>query len=71
MKSSLDRSIATEDGLGLDSHRRATNGDFPVRCEDGICITTNTIEGYFATLKRGINDVYHHCRETAFTPLLK
>jgi len=30
------------------------------RYEDGICITTNTIEGYFATLKRGINGVYHH-----------
>lgn len=31
-----------------------------VRYEDGVCITTNTIEGYFATLKRGINGVYHH-----------
>jgi transposase-like protein len=30
------------------------------RYEDGVCITTNTIEGYFATLKRGINGVYHH-----------
>src|SRR6266849_6600536 len=31
-----------------------------VRYEDGVCITTNAIEGYFATLKRGINGVYHH-----------
>jgi hypothetical protein len=31
-----------------------------VRHEDGICITTNSVEGYFATLKRGINGVYHH-----------
>ena len=31
-----------------------------VRYEDGLCITTNSIEGYFATLKRGINGVYHH-----------
>ncbi len=31
-----------------------------VRYEDGICISTNTIEGFFATLKRGINGVYHH-----------
>ena len=31
-----------------------------VRYDDGVCITTNTIEGYFATLKRGINGVYHH-----------
>ncbi len=31
-----------------------------VRYENGLCITTNTIEGYFATLKRGIRGVYHH-----------
>jgi transposase-like protein len=31
-----------------------------VRYEDDLCITTNAIEGYFATLKRGINGVYHH-----------
>ena len=31
-----------------------------VRRENGICITTNSVEGYFATLKRGINGVYHH-----------
>src|SRR5713226_2063280 len=31
-----------------------------VRYEEGITITTNTIEGYFANLKRGINGVYHH-----------
>jgi transposase-like protein len=31
-----------------------------VRYEEGVCITTNSIEGYFATLKRGINGVYHH-----------
>jgi len=31
-----------------------------VRYEDGVCITTNSIEGYFGNLKRGINGVYHH-----------
>lgn len=31
-----------------------------VRYEDGVCITTNTVEGYFANLKRGIKGVYHH-----------
>lgn len=31
-----------------------------VRHEDGVVVTTNTVEGYFATLKRGINGVYHH-----------
>ena len=31
-----------------------------VRYEEGVTVTTNTVEGYFATLKRGINGVYHH-----------
>ncbi len=31
-----------------------------VRYENGVCISTNTVEGYFALLKRGINGVYHH-----------
>jgi transposase-like protein len=31
-----------------------------VRYENGVCTTTNTVEGYFATLKRGIDGVYHH-----------
>jgi transposase-like protein len=30
------------------------------RYEDGICISTNSVEGYFANLKRGLNGVYHH-----------
>lgn len=30
------------------------------RYEEGVCVTTNTVEGYFAILKRGINGVYHH-----------
>jgi transposase-like protein len=30
------------------------------RVQDGELVTTNTVEGYFATLKRGINGVYHH-----------
>jgi len=31
-----------------------------VRFDEGVCVTTNTVEGYFANLKRGINGVYHH-----------
>lgn len=31
-----------------------------VRWDDGVCITTNTIEGYFGNLKRGVNGTYHH-----------
>ncbi len=30
------------------------------RYENGICITTNSVEGFFSLLKRGINGTYHH-----------
>ena len=30
------------------------------RYEGGICVSTNTVEGYFANLKRGLTGVYHH-----------
>jgi transposase-like protein len=36
-----------------------TEGEY-VRYENGVCISTNTVEGYFSLLKRGINGVYHH-----------
>ncbi|HEY6215509.1 MAG TPA: IS1595 family transposase [Pyrinomonadaceae bacterium] len=36
------------------------SADEYVRYEEGFCVTTNTVEGYFAILKRGINGVYHH-----------
>ena len=41
------------------SHVNHKAGEY-VRYENGLCITTNSIEGYFATLKRGINGVYDH-----------
>lgn len=31
-----------------------------VRYEDGVCITTNTVESFFNILKRGLNGTYHH-----------
>lgn len=31
-----------------------------VRRENGVCITTNGVEGYFSILKRGVNGLYHH-----------
>ncbi|MGB6690793.1 MAG: IS1595 family transposase [Terracidiphilus sp.] len=31
-----------------------------VRYENGLMITTNTVEGFFGLLKRGINGIYHH-----------
>lgn len=47
--------------LGTRTHSQVNHrADEYVRYEDGVCITTNSIEGYFATLKRGINGVYHH-----------
>jgi transposase-like protein len=36
------------------------SADEYVRYEEGQMITTNTVEGYFSILKRGINGVYHH-----------
>jgi transposase-like protein len=36
------------------------NADEYGRYEDGVCITTNAVEGYFSLLKRGIIGVYHH-----------
>lgn len=49
-------------GIGKERKHSLVNhsADEYVRYEEGICITTNTIEGYFANLKRGINGVYHH-----------
>lgn len=31
-----------------------------VRHEDEITITTNTVEGYFGIIKRGMHGIYHH-----------
>jgi hypothetical protein len=30
------------------------------RYEGGICISTNTVEGFFSLLKRGVNGTFHH-----------
>lgn len=31
-----------------------------VRFDEGVMVTTNTVEGFFANLRRGVNGVYHH-----------
>jgi hypothetical protein len=31
-----------------------------VRWEDGVCVSTNSVEGFFSILKRGVNGTYHH-----------
>ncbi len=56
-----DTGILRNKTTGRDKHSLVNHtSDEYVRFEEGVCITTNTIEGYFATLKRGITGVYHH-----------
>ena len=49
-------------GLGKEAKHSLVNhkADEYVRWDEGVCVTTNTVEGYFSILKRGINGVYHH-----------
>ena len=47
----------------LKNHRHDQVNHFAkeyARYKDGVCITTNSVEGFFGLLKRGINGVYHH-----------
>ncbi len=41
-----------------------------MRHEEGVCVTTNTVEGYFSILKRGVNGVYHHVSKKHCTGIL-
>jgi hypothetical protein len=46
--------------MGRQHHQvNHTRGEY-VRSDAGMLITTNTVEGFFGILKRGINGVYHH-----------
>jgi transposase-like protein len=50
-------------GLGKEFRRHSTirhKWKVYARKEGDVLISTNTIEGYFSILKRGINGVYHH-----------
>ena len=62
-----DAHLMTDTGMlrnkttGLSKHSLVNHkADEYVRYEEGVCVTTNTVEGYFSILKRGINGVYHH-----------
>jgi len=56
-----DSSSVLKGALTTRKHDQVNHSaDEYVRYENGVCITTNSIEGFFATLKRGINGVYHH-----------
>jgi transposase-like protein len=56
-----DTGVLRAKGAGDRKHSLVNHtADEYVRYEEGFCVTTNTIEGYFSLLKRGINGVYHH-----------
>jgi hypothetical protein len=60
-----DEAVAfIEIGWNFASHRVVTHSkDEYVRREGGRIITTNTVEGFFSILKRGIYGVYQHVSE--------
>jgi transposase-like protein len=60
-----DAHVMTDTGVlkGMKDRKHSLvnhKADEYVRHEEGACVTTNTVEGYFSILKRGINGVYHH-----------
>jgi transposase-like protein len=62
-----DAHLMTDTGVlkfkntGQEKHSLVNHkADEYVRYDEGVCVTTNTVEGYFSLLKRGINGVYHH-----------
>ena len=56
-----DSSFAMKHAKGGRKHDRVNHkaGEY-VRYENGLCITSNTVEGYFSLLKRGVNGIFHH-----------
>jgi hypothetical protein len=56
-----ESSILDSAGLGRKHSKVNHAAKEYVRVENGEVITTNTIESYFAILKRGVNGIYHHC----------
>jgi transposase-like protein len=60
-----DAHVMTDTGVlkGLKDRKHSLvnhSNDEYVRYEEGVCITTNGVEGYFSLVKRGITGVYHH-----------
>jgi hypothetical protein len=56
-----DTSTVLESAGKSRKHSRVNHsaGEY-VRLEDGTCISTNSVESYFAIVKRGNYGVYHH-----------
>ena len=56
-----DSSTVLHGALAGRTHSQVNHrADEYVRYEDGKCITTNSVEGFFSLLKRGIYGTYHH-----------
>lgn len=56
-----DSSTTLAGALAGRTHSQVNHrADEYVRYEDGKCITTNSVEGFFSLLKRGIYGTYHH-----------
>ena len=56
-----DTGVLRNKNTGMAKHSLVNHtADEYVRYEEGFCVTTNTVEGYFSLLKRSINGVYHH-----------
>ena len=55
-----DTSTVLASALSNRKHDQVNNHrDEYVRYENGKCITTNSVEGFFSLLKRGIYGTYH------------
>jgi len=55
-----DTGALKEIGEGRKRSLVSHKADEYVRFDEGGMVTTNTVEGFFSTLKRGINGAYHH-----------
>ncbi len=59
-----DSHVYTTPGSRFPSHEvvKHTKGEYsrPSTKKEGLRVHTNTVEGYFANLKRGLHGVYHH-----------
>jgi hypothetical protein len=56
-----DRPTVLKAAGGVQKHSLVNHmADEYVRNDEGVCLTTNRIEGYFAILKRSITGVYHY-----------
>jgi transposase-like protein len=52
-------------GKEMAAHERVVHSkkEYARTNEDGVVVTTNTIEGYFSIFKRGMKGIYQHCDE--------